>query len=206
MPRPPISPSALPPLVLASTSRYRRELLDRLGWPFEVIAPGIEERADPDESASDTALRLAREKARAVSVTRPDAVVIGSDQVAVVDGTVLGKPGSLAAATAQLHQLGGRRARFETAVCVRAPDGRERHSVTLTTADFRPLDPAEIARYLQREAPFDCAGSFKAEALGITLLDALSSDDPTAIIGLPLIAVRRHLAELGWPLPGALPG
>lgn len=200
------SDSSLPPLVLASTSRYRRELLARLGWRFEVLAPGIEEFPYPHESPVETALRLARDKVRAVAARRPDAIVIGSDQVAVVDGAILGKPGGFAAAAAQLARLGGRRARFETAVCVRAPDGAERESVTLTTADFRPLDTREIAHYLQLETPYDCAGSFKAEALGITLLDALASEDPTAIVGLPLIAVRRHLAELGWQLPGALPG
>ena len=188
----------LPPLILASTSRYRRELLERLRLPFEVIAPQVDETPRPGEAPGTLARRLALEKARAVASTRPDAVVIGADQVADLGGTPLGKPGSHERAVAQLRAMRGRSIVFQTAVAV-VCDARHHASSALVpvTVRFRDLSDAEIETYLRAEQPYDCAGSAKSEALGITLLEAIDSDDPTALVGLPLIRTCALLRDAG---------
>jgi septum formation protein len=183
-----------PPLVLGSTSRYRRALLDRLGLPFEVAAPGVDEAALPGERPAMTALRLAEAKARAVASRYADALVIGSDQVADCDGRPVGKPGDRARAFEQLRALSGRTVVFHTGLAlVDAASGRCHRELVDVASTFRTLGDAEIARYLDREQPYDCAGSVKSEALGIVLFDRIASDDPTALIGLPLIALARLL-------------
>ena len=185
-------------LVLASTSRYRRELLERLRLPFEVHAPDVDEAPWAGEAPRDTAVRLALAKAEAVARLHPEAVVIGSDQVADLDGVGLGKPGDHANATAQLRVMRGRVVVFQTGVAVvcRAAGYRESALVPVAVR-FRALDDAEIERYLQLEQPYDCAGSAKAEALGIALCEAIDSDDPTALIGLPLIRTCALLRGAG---------
>ena len=187
-------------LILASTSPYRRELLLRLRLPFEVMHPDVDESAQPDESPAALSQRLAISKAMAISTRESDAWVIGSDQVAEFDGVTLGKPGHRDAATAQLRAMSGREVRFLTAVCVARGDDRF-EALDSTTVRFRSLTAGEIARYVDAEQPFDCAGSFKSEGLGITLFDAIESSDPTALIGLPLIAVARLLRQAGFALP-----
>lgn len=192
-----------PRVVLASTSRYRAGLLRRVLSEFEQVAPGVEEFFEPGEGPAERAVRLARLKARAVAENISDAVVIGSDQVAELDGRVLDKPGSGANARAQLQACSGRAARFHTAVCV-LDTRRGLHFIEatdLTRVVFRTLSPDEIARYVESERPLDCAGGFKAEALGIALFDRIESTDPTALIGLPLIALARLLRECGLALP-----
>ena len=193
-----------PPLILASSSRYRRELLERLRIPFDVMRPDVDENAHPGESPGATALRLSREKAAAVAARRTDAIVIGSDQVAESEGRPLGKPGTHANAVIQLRTLRGRDACFHSGVCVIAPrmhdSLRFQCDVVTTTVRFRQLSDAEIDSYLTFEAPYDCAGSAKAEGLGIALLDRIDSDDPTALIGLPLIRLVTMLRAIGYPI------
>lgn len=189
-----------PPLVLASTSRYRRDLLARLGLPFQCVAPGVDESAAEGESPRELAVRLARLKCEAVAAHHPAAVVIGSDQVAELDGRALGKPGHAAAAAAQLRASSGRAVRFHTAVCLQS-GARRIELLDRTTVRFRLLDDAEIARYLAAEQPFDCAGSFKVEGLGTTLFESAENQDPTALVGLPLIALAAALRSLGYALP-----
>jgi septum formation protein len=187
-----------PPLILASTSRYRRELLQRLRLPFEVVAPEVDETPLAGELPAALALRLALAKAQAVAAQRPDAVVIGSDQVADVDGTPMGKPGTHEKAIAQLRLLSGRAVVFQTAVAVVRRDARYAQVLLAPVrVRFRALGEAEIDHYLRAEEPYDCAGSAKSEALGIALLEAIDSDDPTALIGLPLIHTCRLLREAG---------
>lgn len=189
-------PTFLPRLILASTSPYRRELLTRLRLPFDTIAPGVDEAPRPGEQPADLALRLAVAKARAVSATQPGAVVIGSDQVATVDGAPIGKPGDFERARAQLRMLSGREVAFHSALAV--TDGqRTTQADVVTHCRFRALPDAAIDAYLHAEAPFDTAGSAKAESLGIALMESIRSDDPTAIIGLPLIALTGMLAQFG---------
>ncbi len=187
------------PLILASTSRYRRELLSRLALPFETRQPGVDESPLPGETPEALVERLAIAKADAVARAVPEAVVIGSDQVAIApDGRVLGKPGDAETARAQLQSLSGRRARFLTALAVREPRGGTlRHGIVATDVDFRRLDARAIARYVEIEQPLDCAGSFKSEGLGIVLFERIVSDDPTALIGLPLILLNRFLRLAG---------
>jgi septum formation protein len=189
-----------PPLVLASGSPYRRELLARLRVPFDVLVSDVDETAPSDESPRATALRLSEAKARAVAARRPDAVVIGSDQVAEWDGRPFGKPGTHEAAVAQLRTLRGRTVAFHSGLCVVAPDGSVRADVVTTTVRFRAVDDATIERYLRAEVPYDCAGSAKAEGLGIALLERIDSDDPTALVGLPLIALVSMLDSIKYPL------
>jgi septum formation protein len=185
-------------LVLGSTSRYRRALLERLGLPFVVAASDLDETALPSESPALTALRLAEAKARAVAAHYPDALVIGSDQVADCAGQPIGKPGSRERAVVQLQTLSGKTVVFHTAVAVvDAASGRCRTALVDVASTFRTLSPAEIAAYLDREEPYDCAGSVKSEGLGIALFERIASDDPTALIGLPLIALTRLLREEG---------
>jgi septum formation protein len=188
----------LPPLILGSTSRYRRELLERLRMPFLVVAPEVDETPLPGEAPAALAQRLALAKARAVAKGHPQAVVIGSDQVADLDGQALGKPGTHERAVAQLQRLSGRQAVFHTAVAVvRADTGFEEVALAPVTVRFRALDDAEIEHYLRLEEPYDCAGSAKCETLGIALLEAIDSDDPTALVGLPLIRTCRLLRDAG---------
>lgn len=187
-----------PPLILASTSRYRRELLQRLRLPFEVVAPQVDETPAPGEAPADLAPRLALAKAQAVALLRPQAVVIGSDQVADLDGQAIGKPGTHARAVAQLQAMRGRRVVFQTAVTVMRADRAYAQTLMAPVAvTFRDLSDAEIEHYLRTEEPYDCAGSAKCETLGIALLDAIDSDDPTALIGLPLIRTCRLLRAAG---------
>ena len=187
-----------PPLILGSTSRYRRELLERLRLPFEAIAPQVDETPLPGEAPSAMALRLALAKAQAVSALHPQAVVIGSDQVADLDGQAIGKPGTHERAVDQLRRLSGRRAVFQTAVAVvRADTAFAEVMLAPVTVRFRQLSDAEIEHYLRLEQPYDCAGSAKSETLGIALLDAIESDDPTALVGLPLIRTCQMLRRAG---------
>jgi septum formation protein len=192
-----------PALILASTSRYRRELLQRLRLPFDVVSPEVDETPLPGEAPAALALRLALAKARAVQARQPGAVVIGSDQVADLDGEPIGKPHTHERAVAQLTRLSGRSVVFQTGVAVVAP-GFERALLASVRVRFRALAPAEIEHYLRTEQPYDCAGSAKSETLGIALLEAIDSDDPTALVGLPLIRTCALLREAGIdPLAGA---
>lgn len=188
----------LPPLILGSTSRYRAELLQRLRLPFDAVAPAVDETPHPGEPPSALALRLALAKAEAVAQLHPLAVVIGSDQVADLDGEPIGKPGSHERAVAQLRRMRGRAVVFQTAVAVvRRDTGFAQSALVPVTVRFRALGDDEIEYYLRTEQPYDCAGSAKCETLGISLLDAIESDDPTALIGLPLIQTSRLLREAG---------
>ena len=190
-----------PPLVLASSSAYRRTLLDRLCIPYSAVSPSTDETPRPGESAEATALRLAEEKARAVAAMHPDAVVIGSDQVAVSAGSRLDKPGSHEIALRQLMAVRGRSAVFHTAVCVlEASNGRLQRENVPTTVYFREFTTAQAERYLRQEEPYDCAGSAKIEGLGIALVGRVESTDPTALIGLPLIALTTMLQRAGMPV------
>ena len=189
------------PLILGSTSRYRKELLTRLRIPFETASPDVDETPHSNESPKDLALRLALAKARAVALKHPDAVVIGSDQVADLDGIPLGKPGNHTNAILQLQRMRGKTVIFQTAlsvVCIAT--GYERTDLAEVKVKFRDLSDAEIETYLRAEEPYDCAGSAKSEGLGISLLDAIDNDDPTALIGLPLIRTCQMLREAGVKL------
>jgi len=194
-----------PRLVLGSTSPYRRELLQRLRLPFDVDSPRVDESPRAGEAPADLARRLALEKAQEVASRHPDAVVIGADQVAELDGQAIGKPGTFDRAVAQLQAMQGRRVVFHTAVAVLRPaTGFEQVVVAPVQVQFRPLRDAEIERYLQLEQPYDCAGSAKCEALGISLLEAIESDDPTALIGLPLMRTCALLRLAGIDPLGAV--
>ena len=189
-------------LVLGSTSRYRSELLQRLRLPFSVTAPEVDETPRPDEPPRALALRLALAKAHAVATLHPNAVVIGSDQVADLAGHPLGKPGTHERAAAQLRRKSGHTVVFQTAVAVVcAATGFEQVDLAAVEVRFRKLADDEIERYLHAEQPYDCAGSAKSEGLGISLLDAILSDDPTALVGLPLIRTCRMLRAAGLTLP-----
>ena len=193
-----------PPLILGSTSRYRRELLERLRLPFGVVAPRVDEAPRPGEAPAALARRLALAKAEDVAARHPGAVVIGSDQVADLAGAPLGKPGSHGRAVAQLRAMSGRTVVFHTALAVLRPaTGYAAVRSVPVTVRLRELGDAEIEAYLRAEQPYDCAGSAKSEGLGIALLDAIESDDPTALIGLPLIATARLLREAGLDPLGA---
>ena len=194
------SPSPQRPLVLGSTSRYRRELLERLNLPFEVTAPHVDETPLPGEAPRALALRLALAKAQAVARQHPEAVVVGSDQVADLAGEALGKPGTHERAAAQLARMSGQALVFQTAVAVVAPSlaAIDRAEVRV---QMRSLSATEIEAYLRADQPYDCAGSAKVESLGITLLESVESDDPTALIGLPLIRTCRLLRRAGLTLP-----
>ncbi|HSN21155.1 MAG TPA: Maf family nucleotide pyrophosphatase [Usitatibacter sp.] len=189
-------------LVLASASPYRRELLARLGLAFESWSPDIDEAALPGEAPAATAVRLARAKAKAGESRWPAAWIIGSDQVADVDGRAVSKPGTLDNARRQLRELSGRTVLFHTALCLAsAARGRAHQRLVTTEVAFRPLSEAEIERYLAREPALDCAGSAKSEGLGISLLVRLGGDDPTALVGLPLIALGEMLRAEGFQVP-----
>lgn len=188
-------------LILASTSPYRRELLSRLRLPFDVARPDTDETPRLGESPDALALRLAADKARAVAAASPDAWVIGSDQVAAFDGRKLGKPGDRGNAIAQLQSMSGREVRFLTAIALVRGGGTPLLHLDITRVQFRSLDGTTIERYVDAEQPFDCAGSFKSEGLGIALFDAIDNEDPTALVGLPLIATARLLRQVGFTLP-----
>ncbi len=195
-----------PPLVLASTSPYRRELLARLGLPFEVEAPEVDEAPLAGEAPEALVRRLSEAKARAVAARRPGAVVVGSDQVAVIDGEVLGKPGGPERAREQLRWASGRAVDFLTGLAVLdTRDGCLQLAVVPFRVVFRPLDEARIEAYLRHDEPWNCAGSFRSERLGVALFERMEGDDPTALMGLPLIRLVRMLEAVGLdPLaPGA---
>ncbi|WP_363796506.1 Maf family nucleotide pyrophosphatase [Lysobacter firmicutimachus] len=189
------------PLILASTSIYRRELLGRLGLAFDTARPHTDETPRPGETPAALAARLATAKAGAVAAQQPQAWVIGSDQVAEFDGRPIGKPGGRDGALAQLQAMSGREVRFLTGLCVLRHGQAPLTALDVTTVRFRDLSAAEIARYVDAEQPYDCAGSFKSEGLGIALFEAIESSDPTALIGLPLIATARLLRQAGYALP-----
>jgi septum formation protein len=188
-------------LLLASTSPYRRVLLERLRLPFDCVAPAIEETQLAGENPESMACRLAQAKAKAVAARHPGSLVLGSDQAASLAGRVLGKPGSRERAHAQLAACSGLDVVFHTAVCLIDPHGDAHGALDTTRVRFRVLDDAAIERYLDAESPLDCAGSFKAEAFGITLFERIDSEDPTALIGLPLIRTAALLREAGLLLP-----
>ena len=186
------------PVILGSTSRYRKELLSRLQIPFDTAAPDVDETPHPHESPKDLAMRLALAKAHAVALKNPQAVVIGSDQVADLEGEPLGKPGNHANATLQLQRMRGKTVIFQTALSVVCLTTRfEKTDLAAVKVKFRDLSDSEIESYLLAEEPYDCAGSAKSEGLGIALLESIESDDPTALIGLPLIRTCRLLREAG---------
>lgn len=189
-------------LILASTSAYRRALLERFDIPFETARPETDESPLDGESPPDTANRLAIEKARAVVANHPDSLIIGSDQVAHLGTEIFGKPGTIERAIAQLTRMSGQTVIFHTALAViNTRSGHVQSESVPTHVRFRDLSRTEIVRYVEKERPLDCAGSAKSEGLGITLLESLSGDDPTALIGLPLIALARMLRQEGMLLP-----
>ena len=195
------SASPVRPVVLGSTSPYRRELLERLRIPFVVSAPGVDETPHPGEAPQALARRLALAKARAVAALHPEAVVIGSDQVADLAGQPLGKPGEHARAVEQLRQMRGQTVIFQTALAVVClASGFEEVDLAEVRVVFRDLSDEDIEAYLQAEKPYDCAGSAKSEGLGIALLESIDNDDPTALIGLPLIRTARLLRKAGVKL------
>lgn len=195
-----MSISKNPPLILGSTSVYRRELLERLRIPFEVISPKVDETPLAGEGSLELSLRLAHAKAAAVSKARPDAWVIGSDQVADLCGAAIGKPGNFERAMAQLQLMRGQAVTFYTALCLMKGDIQTTLCVP-TEVRFRKLSDEVLEAYLLAEEPYDCAGSAKSEGLGISLLEAIQSDDPTALIGLPLIALTTLLRDAGFAIP-----
>jgi septum formation protein len=189
-------------LVLASTSAYRRSLLERFGLPFTVEGPHIDESRRPNEDAMELVHRLAKAKAEVIATRYPDSVVIGSDQVAVRGALILGKPGSAETCIEQLKQSSGQRVYFHTGVHVIGSQGQQHHAhVDTTTVTFRNLASEEIERYVSRERPLDCAGGFKVEGLGISLFERVDSQDPTALIGLPLIWLAETLRRVGLTIP-----
>lgn len=190
------------PLILASTSRYRRSLLERIAPPFEAISPGVSEAAVGSELPRERAVRLSLAKARAVAEKHPGAIVIGSDQVCAAGQRVLDKPGNETTCRAQLAALSGHTANFHTGCAVVGLEaGLTLEHLDTTSVTFRRLTETEISRYVAREKPFDCAGGFKVEALGITLFESIDSTDPTALIGLPLIWLAGALRQAGYLLP-----
>lgn len=189
-------------IILASTSPFRRDLLSRLGIPFTVASPGVDETLLPGEKPQDAAIRLSIAKAYAIAKLAPDALIVGSDQVASAEDRHYGKPGDRAGAVSQLAEMSGNSIVFYTAVAVlNAATGALQSTCVPTEVRFRRLSADEIERYVDADQPFDCAGSAKSESLGIALLDHLRGDDPTALIGLPLIAVCRMLREEGLAIP-----
>jgi septum formation protein len=198
-----MSPNAAPrPLILASTSRYRAGLLQRFGLEFTTQNPGVDETHRIGESPRGRSFRLSEAKAEAIAERHPDAIVIGGDQVPAASTTILDKPGNAANCREQLKLLSGSTAEFYTACTVRClATGVKLSHVDTTAVKLRPLSDAEIDRYIEREKPFDCAGGFKAEALGITLFERIDSEDPTAIIGMPLIWLAGALRAVGFSVP-----
>jgi septum formation protein len=195
------NPSA-PTIVLASSSRYRRGLLDRFLDEFETLHPGVDETAADGEDPEVLAARLARDKAEAVSGRNRDALIIGADQLAVLEGKVIGKPGNHARAVEQLLAASGKKMQFLTAVCVLDPASRRRYEhIDRTTVRFRNFDLRQVESYLRHDEPYDCAGSFKIDGAGFVLFESVSTEDPTALVGLPMIWLAATLRELGHLLP-----
>jgi len=191
-----------PPIILASSSPYRRGLLDRFLAEFEAVSPDVDERNESGLAPRELASHLARKKAEAVSINARDALIIGADQLAVLDDQVLGKPGDHARAVEQLLAASGKTMTFLTAVCMLEPVGRTRHEhVDVTTVRFRNFDRRLAEGYLRHDEPYDCAGSFKIEGAGFVLFESVKAEDPTALIGLPMIWVAGRLLELGYLLP-----
>jgi septum formation protein len=185
-------------IILASTSPHRRRLLERLQLPFRCLPPQTDEAPWPGETPATLAVRLARAKAKSIAMLQPGALVIGSDQVASIEGSIMGKPGNFNAASAQLRSSSGREVVFYTAIALISPNhDQERFHVERFCVRFRVLNDSQITNYLHREQPYDCAGSFKAEGLGIALFESLTGDDPTSLEGLPLIKLTALLGELG---------
>lgn len=194
--------AAAGPIVLASSSIYRRGLLDRFLGEYEAVSPNVDESDDGTEMPEHLAARLAREKAEAVSSTHRDSLIIGADQVAVLDDQVLGKPGDHQKAIEQLLAISGKSLQFLTAVCVLDPAGRTRHEyIDRTAVRFRQFDLRLAETYLRHDEPYDCAGSFKIEGAGSVLFESVQTDDPTALIGLPMIWLAETLRRLGYLLP-----
>src|SRR5690554_2716862 len=192
----------MPRLILASSSPYRRALLERPDLPFECAAPNIDETPEPGENPEQLTQRLALNKARALAERFPEHLIIGSDQVVLLDGQPVSKPGNHAAASEQLRRCSGRTLRFSTALCLlNSASGDHQLACEPFDVVFRELDDASIERYLQREQPYDCAGSFRMEGLGISLFQALRGDDPNSLIGLPLIRLCTMLRNEGVQLP-----
>lgn len=185
------------PIILGSSSKYRRQLLEKLKISFEQLSPGVDETPNPQESAPDLCQRLARSKAEAIARLHPQAIIIASDQCAALDGAILGKPGTRDGALAQLKACSGRTVRFFTAICVH--DGKGNYFEDMDTFDvtFRALSQCQIERYVDIDQPLDCAGSFKSEGLGIALFSRMSGNDPNALIGLPLIKLVDLLEKAG---------
>jgi MAF protein len=191
-------------LILASTSPYRRALLERLGLPFDAIAPEVDETPLPDESPDALVARLSKAKSAAVAEKLTDALVIGSDQLAAVDGEILGKPGTEARAQEQLARLSGKEVTFLTGLCLTdTRTGTQQFELVTSPVRFRTLSAAQIADYVAREQPLDCAGAFKSEGLGIALFERIGGEDPNALIGLPLIALCGMLESAGMPVLGS---
>ena len=192
-----------PPLILASSSIYRKELLERLRIPFECIAPNIDESQLPHESTDDLIERLSQQKAQAIAQLHPNAWVIASDQVADFNGHAIGKPGTHEKALAQLKMMQGKRVVFKTGLCLMHHQSHRSVYICIPTkVSFHDLDDAVLETYLHTEKPYDCAGSAKSEGLGISLLSKIKSEDPTALIGLPLIALSGLLRSVGYSIPG----
>lgn len=188
----------IPTLILASSSRYRREVLEKLHLPFECVSPEIDETPLPNESPEQTSLRLAESKARKVAEAYPEALIIGCDQVATVDGLQIGKPGNHDNAVKQLTMLSGREVIFHSAICLYNTAKQDMQStITPYSVKFKPLTPVQIETYLRLEQPYDCAGSAKSEGMGIALLEYMRGDDPNALIGLPIIALVNMLQQVG---------
>lgn len=195
-------PSRTEPLILASTSRYRAQLLARLGHAFEQLAPDCDETPLIGERPVELVQRLAIGKAQSIASSRPEAVVIGSDQVADLDGAIIGKPRNHAGAFAQLKSISGRRVVFQTGLCMTRASDRQLHACVIATeVVFRQLDDAAIERYLLADKPYDCACSFRSESLGSAIVESMSSEDPCALVGLPLIRVANWLSRFGIAMP-----
>lgn len=187
-----------PPLVLASSSRYRQALLAKLGLPFEAAAPSVDETAKPGETPAQLSTRLAEEKAQALAGRYPAHLIVGADQVAMLEGAQLTKPGNFARAVEQLRAASGQRVEFLTSVCLLdSASGRALADTDRTVVHFRPLTDRQIAAYVGKERPYDCAGGFKSEGLGIVLFERIEGEDPNALVGLPLIRLARLLAAFG---------
>ena len=196
----PVSNPTPPPLILASSSPYRARMLARLGLPFSTATSGIDETPEPGESPQALVQRLALGKAMHVAPRHPQALIIGADQVSVLDDEILGKPGARARAIAQIQRMSGKRVDYLSGIALVGP-GVERVDIVPTRLTYRRLDPKEIERYVDRDQPFDCAGAMRSESLGIALLESLSSDDPTALIGMPLIRIAQWLRTAGFEIP-----
>lgn len=196
----PVPAHAPPPLILASSSPYRAQMLDRLGLPFTTATSGIDETPESGETPEALVRRLALNKARHVAPRHPDALVIGADQVSVLGDDILGKPGSRERAISQIQRMSGQRVDYLSGIALVGP-GIERVDIVPTRLTYRTLELAEIERYVDRDQPFDCAGAMRSESLGIALLESLSSDDPSALIGMPLIRIAQWLRSAGYQIP-----